>query len=260
MALRKRRHRFAVALLFLLGCIEALATTRPLADLSLEELGNIKVTSVSKQPERLLDAPASIYVISRDEILRSGAATLPEALRLAPNLQVAQASSAGYAISARGLNGSNNSAPNKMLVMIDGRSVYSPLFSGVFWDVQDLMLEDIERIEVVSGPGGTLWGVNAVNAVVNIITRDAADTQGALLSAGGGNPDSDLGVRHGGCWPRRGDGRYGHAGRECRRDRARTPSGHDLRSGGGPGAGAVHRAQRPGRREGCDRRFAGAQG
>jgi iron complex outermembrane receptor protein len=172
-------------------------STRGLADLSLEELGNIKVTSVSRTPERLVDAPASIYVISRDDIRRSGAANLPDVLRLAPNLHVAQVNSGSYAISARGLNGSNNSAPNKMLVMIDGRSVYSPLFSGVFWDAQDLVLEDIERIEVVSGPGGTLWGVNAVNAVVNIITRSAAATQGPLLSAGAGLPDSDAAFRYG---------------------------------------------------------------
>ena len=185
------------ALLASVGIADAVANTRPLVDLTLEELGNLKVTSVSKRPERLLEAPASIYVISRDAIRRSGAATLPEVLRLAPNLQVAQVSSAGYAISARGFNGSNTSAPNKMLVMINGRSVYSPLFSGVFWDVQDVMLEDVDRIEVISGPGGTLWGVNAVNAVVNIITLDAAETRGALVSIGAGNPDSDLALRYG---------------------------------------------------------------
>jgi iron complex outermembrane receptor protein len=173
-------------------------TTQDLVELSLQELGNVKITSVSKKPERLADAPASIYVISREDIRRSGALTLPEALRLAPNLHVAQTSSAGYAISARGMNGSNNSAPNKMLVMIDGRSIYSPLFSGVFWDAQDLMLEDIERIEVISGPGGTLWGVNAVNAVVNIITRSATDTKGSLLSVSGGQPDSQAALRYGG--------------------------------------------------------------
>ena len=115
-------------------------STTDLTKLSLEELGNLRITSVSKRPERLAQAPASVFVITADEILRSGATSLPEVLRLAPNLQVAQVSSGGYAITARGLNGSNNSAPNKLLVMIDGRSVYSPLFSGVFWDVQDVML------------------------------------------------------------------------------------------------------------------------
>jgi iron complex outermembrane receptor protein len=168
-----------------------------LTDLSLEELGNVKVTSVSKRPERLADAAASIYVISQEDIRRSGAVTLAEALRLAPNLLVSQASSSGYGITARGMNGSNTSAPNKLLVMIDGRSVYSPLFSGVFWDAQDLMLEDIDRIEVVSGPGGTLWGVNAVNGVINIITRSATETKGSLLSLAAGEPDSMASFRHG---------------------------------------------------------------
>lgn len=169
-----------------------------LADMSFEELANIQVTSVSKKAERLADAPASVFVITAEDIRRSGAATLPEALRLAPNLQVAQTSASGYAISARGFNGSNNSAPNKLLVMIDGRSVYTPLFSGVFWDAQDVMLEDVERIEVISGPGGTLWGVNAVNGVINVITRSASETQGALVSVAGGNLGGDVAARYGG--------------------------------------------------------------
>src|SRR6267154_5412852 len=130
-----------------------------LADLSLEELINIQITSVSKHEERLADAPASVFVITAEDIRRSGAASLTEALRLAPNLQVAQVNASGYAISARGFN---NTAANKLLVLIDGRSVYSPLFSGVFWDAQNVMLEDVERIEVISGPGATLWGTNAV--------------------------------------------------------------------------------------------------
>ena len=168
-----------------------------LTKLSLEELGNLRITSVSKRPERLAQAPASVFVITADEILRSGATTLPEVLRLAPNLQVAQVSSGGYAITARGLNGSNNSAPNKLLVMIDGRSVYSPLFSGVFWDVQDVMLEDVERIEVISGPGSTLWGVNAVNGVINVITRHAGESTGVMVSLTGGTERSSAGVRYG---------------------------------------------------------------
>jgi iron complex outermembrane receptor protein len=168
-----------------------------LTSLSLEELGNIKITSVSKKPERLSDAAASVFVITAEDIRRSGARTIPEALRLAPNLQVAETNAVGYAISARGMNGSGNSAPNKLLVLIDGRSVYSPLFSGVFWDAQDLMLEDVERIEVISGPGGTLWGVNAVNGVINIITRSAEDTRGALLATSLSNDGSDAGFRYG---------------------------------------------------------------
>ena len=169
-----------------------------LTALSLEELANIEVFSVSKKTERLADAPASIFVITAEDIRRSGATSIPEALRLAPNLHVGQVSSAGYSISARGMNGSNTSAPNRLLVMIDGRSVYSPLFSGVFWDVQDVVLEDIERIEVISGPGGTLWGVNAVNGVINIVTRPAADTPGTLAVAGAGERGSELVLRHGG--------------------------------------------------------------
>jgi iron complex outermembrane receptor protein len=166
-----------------------------LARLSLEELGNIIVTSVSKKPEPLSDAPTSIYVITRDDIRRSGANSLPEALRLAPNLSIAQFSASGYAISARGFN--SNSA-NKLLVLIDGRSVYSPLFHGVFWDVQDVMLEDIERIEVISGPGGTLWGVNAVNGVINVITRSSKDTQGGLIATGASSQETDTSLRYGG--------------------------------------------------------------
>ena len=142
-----------------------------LADLSLEELGNVVVTSVSRRQERLADAPASVFVITREDIRRSGATSLPEALRLAPNLQVARVDANQYAISARGFNAR---LANKLLVLIDGRAVYTPLFSGVFWDVQDMLLEDVERIEVISGPGATLWGANAVNGVINVITRHGA--------------------------------------------------------------------------------------
>jgi iron complex outermembrane receptor protein len=166
-----------------------------LVKLGLEDLMNIEVTSVSKRPERLSDAAASIYVITGDEIRRSGATTLPEALRLAPNLQVAQVSASGYAISARGFN---NTAANKLLVLIDGRSVYTPLFSGVFWDVQDVMLEDVDRIEVISGPGGTLWGVNAVNGVINVITRSAKNAQGGMMTAEAGNRGANAAIRYGG--------------------------------------------------------------
>ncbi len=171
------------------------------ADLSIEELANIDVTSVSRRPERLQDAPASVFVITADDIRRAGSRSLPEALRLAPNLNVARADNTDYAISARGLNGTSNSPANKLLVMIDGRSVYSPLFSGVFWDEPDVMLEDVERIEVISGPGGTLWGVNAVNGVINIITRHAAGTQGDLLMLRGDSDGAQAAFRHGGGGP-----------------------------------------------------------
>lgn len=165
-----------------------------LVDLSLEELGNVTITSVAKREQRLADAAASLFVITSDDIRRAGVTRLPEALRLAPNLHVAQVYSGGYAISARGFNA--NSA-NKLLVLIDGRSVYTPLFAGVFWDAQDVALEDVERIEVSSGPGSTLWGVNAVNGVINIITRSAVATRGSLISAAAGNRERAALLRHG---------------------------------------------------------------
>jgi len=166
-----------LGLVFLLGAT-ALAQGDAIPDykrLSLSELMELEVVSVSRRPEKLSGAASSIQVVTGDEIRRSGATSLPEALRLASNLNVAQKGSQGWAISARGFN---TELGNKMLVMIDGRTLYSPLLSGVFWDVQDHVLADVERIEVVSGPGATLWGSNAVNGVINIITKSAADTTG----------------------------------------------------------------------------------
>lgn len=154
-----------------------------LMKLTIEELMNIKVTSVSKVDERWKDAPASIFVISREDILLSGVSSIPEALRLAPGVEVAQSGNNSWNISIRGFN---NDLSNKLLVLMDGRSVYSPLFSGVFWDVQDTLLEDIERIEIISGPGGTLWGANAVNGVINIITRSSADIDENFVQLGTG--------------------------------------------------------------------------
>jgi iron complex outermembrane receptor protein len=168
---------------------------RSLLDLSLEELSNIKVTSVSRRAESLATAAASVYVITGDDIRRSGATTLMEALRLAPNLQVARSGSTGYAITARGFN---QGLANKLLVQIDGRTVYSPFFAGVFWDAQDVMLEDVDRIEVISGPGGTMWGANAVNGVINILTKSSASTQGVLASGGGGDEGYKANARYGG--------------------------------------------------------------
>ena len=166
-----------------------------LAEMSLEELSHVEITSLSRRPESLSGAMTSIFVITADDLRRSGAASLPEALRLAPNLQIARASAYGYAISARGFEAAS---ANKLLVLVDGRSVYSPLFSGVFWDVQDMPLADIERIEVISGPGGTVWGVNAVNGIINVITRKARDTQGGLASVGGGPHEGMATLRWGG--------------------------------------------------------------
>src|SRR5712671_2295593 len=154
-----------------------------LKKLSIEQLMNLQVTSVSKRPERLSQTASAIQVITQDDIRRSGASSLAEALRLAANLQVAQIDSRQWAISARGFNGT---AANKLLVLIDGRTVYTPLYSGVFWDVQDVALWDIDRIEVISGPGATLWGANAVNGVINIITKSSEDTPGFFASGGGG--------------------------------------------------------------------------
>ncbi len=157
---------------------------------------NLDVTSVSKQPEPFGQAPAAINVITNDAIRRSGASSIPEALRLADNLEVAKASSSGWDITARGFN---TGLANKLLVLMDGRTLYSPLDSGVFWNVQDYLLEDIDRIEVVSGPGGTLWGANAVNGVINITSKDAKDTQGAYVEGGGGTQPQDFGgIRYGG--------------------------------------------------------------
>ncbi|MES2322282.1 MAG: TonB-dependent receptor [Pseudomonadota bacterium] len=166
-----------------------------LADLSLEDLANTRVTSVSKRSEPIGDAAASVFVITGESIRRAGATTLPEAVRLAPNIQVARVDARNYAVTARGFN---NAFENKLLVLIDGRSVYSPLFSGVFWDAQDVELEDVERIEVISGPGATLWGVNAVNGVINIITKAAGASQGVLAGVSGDREHSVGTLRHGG--------------------------------------------------------------
>ena len=171
-------------------------TIGDLKQLNVEDLMNLQVTSVARHPEKLLETASAIRVITQEEIRRSGATSIPEALRLADNLQVAQKNSHDWAISARGFN---TALGNKLLVMIDGRTVYTPLYSGVFWDVQDYLLEDIDRIEVISGPGGALWGANAVNGVINIITKSAKDTQGLYTEAGGGTQLQDFGaVRYGG--------------------------------------------------------------
>ena len=192
------RLAWAAPLLLALPAAAITALPDDIADLSIEELANIQITSVSKKPEALAGAAASVFVITADDIRRSGADSIAEVLRLAPNLQVGKVSNGGYAISARGLNGSDNSAPNKLQVLIDGRSVYAPLFSGVFWDAQDVMLEDIARIEVISGPGGTLWGVNAVNGVINITTRAARDTTGSLAVLSADSEGHSAAFRQGG--------------------------------------------------------------
>ena len=200
------RHALPVAITpwALLGTLLQLASavvhsaTRPpayLADLTLEQLSEIVVTSVSRREESVAGVAAAVFVITSEDIRRSGATTLPEVLRLAPNLDVARADGNQYVISARGFN---NILADKLLVMIDGRTLYTPLFSGVWWEAQSVMLEDIDRIEVVSGPGGTAWGTNAVNGVINIVTRPASASQGVLVSAGAGNRERGAAVRQGG--------------------------------------------------------------
>jgi iron complex outermembrane receptor protein len=184
-------------------CLLGLTTTvwaqRPGTDLtekSIEDLMAVEITSVSKKEEKLFQSAAAVYVITREEIRRSGLTSIPELLRLAPGLEVARIDGTKWAISARGFNGR---LANKLLVLIDGRSVYSPETSGVYWEVQDLLLEDIERIEVIRGPGGTLWGANAVNGVINIITKRTQDTTGGIVTAGAGTEERGfVSFRYGG--------------------------------------------------------------
>jgi iron complex outermembrane recepter protein len=169
-----------------------------LKQLSLEQLGNVEVTTVSKEPEKLLQTPAAIYVLTQEDIRRAGVTSIPEALRLVPGVEVARIDSDSWAVGIRGFGGAFS---RSVLVLVDGRSVYTPLFEGVYWDVQNVMLEDVDRIEVIRGPGGTIWGSNAVNGVINIITKKANDTQGTLAAVGGGNVDQATGaVRYGGTY------------------------------------------------------------
>jgi iron complex outermembrane receptor protein len=195
----------------LLGClvpgllraqVKSPVRSQELKKLSVEELMNLEVISVSKAPEKLTEVASAIQVITGDDINRSTVVRLPEALRLAPNLQVAQVNSHDWAVTARGFNGApigTNTLANKLLVMVDGRTVYTPLFGGVFWDVQNVLMEDIDRIEVVSGPGGTLWGANAVNGVINVQSKKARETQGLFVSEALGTFLQDnIAVRYGG--------------------------------------------------------------
>src|SRR5450432_1708880 len=167
-----------------------------LGDASLEQLLNVEVTSVSKKEQKLSQTAAAVFVISQEDIRRSGAVLLPDLLRMVPGIQVAQIDANAWAITIRGFNSRYS---NKVLVLVDGRSVYTPSFSGVYWDQLDMPLEDIERIEVIRGPGATMWGANAVNGVINIITKSSQATQGGLASAAvGTDADSRGMVRYGG--------------------------------------------------------------
>lgn len=201
-----------------------------LAQLPIDQLGKIEVTSVAKTAQPLGHALASIYVITHDEIVRSGATSVPEALRLAPNLEVIQLTSTDYVVTARGFSGNpvDQSFSNKMLILIDGRSVYNPLYSGVYLDAQTVLLEDVDRIEVVSGPGAALWGSNAVNGVINIITRPSYLTQGGFAAVRVGNQLDDVRLRYGGEIGDDGAFRvYGTAFKQGAMDLAPGVSAHD---------------------------------
>lgn len=167
-----------------------------LTELGLEELMAIEVTSVSKKAQPIAQTASAIFVITQEDIRRSGANSIPEVLRMAPGLHVARIDSNKWAITSRGFNGR---FADDLLVLMDGRTVYSPLVAGTFWEVQDTPLEDIERIEVIRGPAGTLWGANAVNGAINIITKKAKQTQGGLVTLGGGTEERTFTtVRYGG--------------------------------------------------------------
>lgn len=199
MLVLKQLNRFLISFLIILSTLvvlifagsKSILFAEPtdnvdLTELSIEELMNIEITSPSKKLEKLFDTPAAVYVITSEDIRRSGAKNLPDVLRIVPGVVVAQINSSEWAISIRGFN---SRFANKLLVLIDGRSVYTPLFAGVFWEEIDSIFEDIDRIEIIRGPGGNIWGANAVNGVINIITKDSKDTQGFFVTSGGGNEE-----------------------------------------------------------------------
>jgi iron complex outermembrane receptor protein len=166
-----------------------------LGQMSIEDLMNIEITSASRKQQRAADVAAAVYVITNDAIRRSGMTTIPDVLRLAPGVQVAQINSNKWAVSVRGFNGLY---ANKLLVLVNGRSVYNRIFSGVLWDAEDLMLDDVDRIEVIRGPGAAMWGANAVNGVINIVTKAAGETQGGLVRVDAGNSGTQGAARYGG--------------------------------------------------------------
>ncbi|EKD40159.1 MAG: hypothetical protein ACD_75C00157G0001, partial [uncultured bacterium] len=195
--------RFAIFLLCHLvavsECYGDLLQNDNLLDMELNELMNLEVTSAGKKKQRLSEAASAVFVITQEDLRRSGVTSIAEALRMVPGLQVARIDANKWAVGSRGFLGLSGRFENKLLVLIDGRSIYTPLFSGVFWEMQDTMLEDIDRIEVIRGPGATLWGTNAVNGVINIITKNARETQGGLVAAGAGTEEKDFGRgRYGG--------------------------------------------------------------
>lgn len=193
--------RLVVLLFVLMGSARAASAQAGRAPIdlggaSLADLMKIEITSASRKEQRLFDTPSAVYVITGEDIRRSGLTSVPELLRLAPGVQVAQINGTKWAVSVRGFNGLYS---NKLLVLVDGRTVYNPIFAGVTWDSEDLMVENIERIEIVRGPGGAVWGANAVNGVINVVTKTATTTQGMFVRVGAGTLDSpSLAVRYGG--------------------------------------------------------------
>ena len=196
---RRLAHLGLLLALGLPAVVVAAAQASSQTDLSrmdLEDLMNIKVTSVSKREQSLSSTAAAVFVINQEDIRRSGATNIPDLLRMAPGVDVEQIDANAWAISIRGFNSRYS---NKVLVLIDGRTVYTPSFSGVFWEQLDMPLENIERIEVIRGPGATVWGANAVNGVISIFTKSSKDTKGGLVTAGGGSQVHALGlVQYGG--------------------------------------------------------------
>src|SRR5579872_2544545 len=187
---------FALAAGMAISVLAQSAPDRDLTQFSLEDLMNVQVTSVSRKEQKLAKTGAAIFVITQEDIRRSGATSIPDLLRMVPGVDVARVDHSTWAVSIRGFD---DVYANKVLVLIDGRSVYQPVYSGVLWYAQEMPLEDIERIEVIRGPGGTVWGANAMNGVINIITKSAKDTSGGLLTAGGGSDDQGEGlVQYGG--------------------------------------------------------------
>lgn len=189
------RHTSLLILLLLCTTVQGANWVADLEKLSMEELLNVEVTTVARHESTIGQSPAAIHVITEADIRRSGVTTIPELLRRVPGISVARVDASRWAVSARGFN---DRFANKLLVQMDGRTVYSPIFSGVFWDTMDYPLADIDRIEVIRGPGASVWGANAVNGVINIITKSARDTQGGMLSAGGGTEEQGFGtIRYG---------------------------------------------------------------
>ncbi len=231
----------------LLAAWKSVAAQIDLTQLSLEDLMHIEVSLTSRTAERLIDTPATVYMLTGADLRRSGATTVPEALRLVPGVEVARIDANKWGVATRGFNGR---FANKLLVLIDGRAVYTPFFSGVMWEIKDVLLEDVERIEVILGPGSTLWGANAVNGIINIVTAAAQETPGGLVKVGAGTEERGLlRLRYGGSLNERTHFRI-YAKAAARADDWQTGRGgfrldHSLKSDGAlTWQGALYRVER----------------